>query len=180
MTNRNFSPFPVLTTKRLILRQLLESDMEEIFLLRSNTTINKYLDRQPASLPAEALNFITTINENIEKNDRLFYWAITKNDNQKLIGTICLLNFSETQNSCELGYELLTGYQGQGIMNEATTCVIEFVFQMLKLTTIDAFTHEDNQSSIKLLQKLNFQKTAICDETNPNLIVFRLVVLSRP
>ena len=42
--------------------------------------------------------------------------------------------------------------------------------------TIDAFTHKDNQSSTKLLRKFNFEETAIIDEANPNLIVFRLIV----
>ena len=59
-------------------------------------------------------------------------------------------------------------------MNEALEQIIEFTFQTLELRTIDAFTHKDNQSSTKLLQKFYFQETAIIDEANPNLILFRL------
>jgi ribosomal-protein-alanine N-acetyltransferase len=173
MINRSFSPFPVLTTKRLILRQLIASDVEEIFLLRSDPIVNKYLDRQPSKVSADALKFITIINENVAKNESL-YWAITKADNQKLIGTICLYDFSATHNSCEIGYELLTDFQGQGIMQEATTSIIEYAFHTLGITTIDALSHKHNQGSLKLLQKLNFEKTNNTDETNPDLIVFRL------
>lgn len=75
---------------------------------------------------------------------------------------------------CEIGFELLTDYQGQGIMNEAIKKNIEYSVQILGLRTIDACAHKDNHSSIKLLQKFNFAKTEIVDETNPNLIVFRL------
>jgi ribosomal-protein-alanine N-acetyltransferase len=173
MLNKNLSPFPTLTTERLILRQLLESDVQEIFLLRSDPIINKYLDRQPSKTLEDALNFIRIINVNI-KNSELPYWAITQKNNEKLIGTICLFDFSEELNRCEIGYELLTDYQGQGIMNEAIKKIIEYSFQTLGLKTIDACTHKDNQSSIKLLQKFNFEKTEIVDETNPNMIVFRL------
>src|SRR5262245_23363447 len=105
MINRNFSPFPVLTTERLVLRQLLESDIEEIFRLRSDPGINKYLNRRPSKTHADALNFIIAVNENIAINKNL-YWAITKVDSQKLIGTICLFEFSDEHNSCEIGYEL--------------------------------------------------------------------------
>ena len=97
-----------------------------------------------------------------------------RSHNGKLIGTICLFGFSDELNKCEIGYELLTDYQGQGIMSEATQKIIEFAVHILGLKTIDAFTHKDNQSSTKLLQKFNFVKTEIIDETNPDLIVFRL------
>jgi [ribosomal protein S5]-alanine N-acetyltransferase len=172
MINRNFSPFPVLTTERLVLRQLLQNDIEEIFLLRSDPDINKYLDRRPCKTPADALNFIIAINENIAKNENL-YWAITKADSQKLIGTICLFDFSAEHNSCEIGYELSTDHQRQGIMQEAAASVIEFAFQTLGITSINAFSHRDNQSSMNLLQKLNFEKTRVHDDTNTEMILFK-------
>lgn len=173
MINRNFSPFPVLTTERLVLRQLLESDIEEIFLLRSDPVINKYLNRRPSKVPADALNFIIAINDGIAKNENL-YWAITNVDSQKLIGTICLFDFSDEHNSCEIGYELSTDYQRQGIMQEAVASVTQFAFQTLGITSISAFSNRDNQSSMNLLQKLNFEKTRVHDDTNIDMILFTL------
>lgn len=173
MLSNILSTFPTLTTERLTLRQLLESDVQEIFLLRSDTIVNKYLDRQPTETVEEALGFIRKVNENFKNNAGL-YWAITQTDNEKLIGTICLFNFSNEGKMCEIGYELLPNYQGQGLMNEALKEIIEFTFQTLGLETIDAFTHKDNQNSTKLLQKFNFEETKIIDEVNPNLIAFRL------
>jgi ribosomal-protein-alanine N-acetyltransferase len=169
MLNSALSSVPTLTTERLTLRQLLESDVQEIFLLRSDTIINKFLDRKPSETLEDALNFIRNI-----RNNKLLYWAIAQTHNEKLIGTICLFDFSEELNKCEIGYELLTDYQGRGIMSEATKKIIEFAVHTLGLKIIDAFTHTDNQSSTKLLQRFNFEKTEISDEKNPNLIVFRL------
>jgi ribosomal-protein-alanine N-acetyltransferase len=173
MLNKILSTFPTLTTERLTLRQPLESDAQQIFLLRSDAIVNKYLDRQPTRTVEEALHFIRKVNENFKNNEGL-YWAITQRENEKLIGTICLFDFSDELKKCEIGYELLPNYQGQGIMNEALEKIIEFTFQTLELMTINAFTHKDNQSSTKLLQKFYFQETAIIDEANPNLILFRL------
>ena len=169
MINKTLSTFPLLSTESLTLRQLLETDVEQIFLLRSDATINKFLDRKPSETLEDALNFIKNI-----KNNELLYWGITQTHNGKLIGTICLFDLSDELGKCEIGYELLTDYQGQGIMSEATQKIIEFAVHTLGLKTIDAFTHKDNLSSTKLLQKFNFVKTEIIDETNPNLIVFRL------
>ncbi len=165
--------FPTLTTERLTLRQLLESDVEEIFALRSDIKINKYLDRTPSNTMIDSLNFIRRINENT-KSSELKYWGITLIDKKEIIGTICLFNLSAELKKCEIGYELLNEYQGRGLMKEATKKIIEYAFQTLGLKTIDAFTHRDNQRSTKLLQKFNFEGQTIGDQTNPNLIVFRL------
>src|ERR1700747_1897570 len=104
---RTFMPFPILTTERLTLRQLASNDEQEIFTLRSDSEINKYLDRQPSNTIEDARNFINKVNENINKNDSL-YWAITLSDKNILAGTICLFGFSDDNCKCEIGYELLT------------------------------------------------------------------------
>ena len=93
MVDINFTPFPVLTTERLTLRQLLINDEHEIFTLRSDSEINKYLDRQLSNTIDDARNFIIKVNENINKNVAL-YWAITFSDRNILVGTICLYGFS--------------------------------------------------------------------------------------
>src|SRR6478752_7508351 len=106
MLNGTFTPFPVLTTERLTLRQLVIADEQEIFTLRSDGEINKYLNRQVSNTIEDARNFIKKVNENINKNDSL-YWAITLGDRNILVGTICLFNFSNENGKCEIGYELL-------------------------------------------------------------------------
>jgi ribosomal-protein-alanine N-acetyltransferase len=174
MLNRTFTPFPVLTTERLTLRQLVLNDEEEIFTLRSDSEINKYLDRQLSNTIDDARDFINKINEHINKNDSL-YWAITLTGNNQLVGTICLYGFSDENSNCEIGYELLTGYQGQGIMKEAAEKVIDYAFNSIKVKKIDAFFHRDNQGSIKLLEKLSFRDSNKTFDTEPDLVCYGLV-----
>src|SRR4030095_10210472 len=173
MLNRTFTPFPILTTERLTLRQLTINDEQEIFTLRSDGEINKYLDRQLSNTIDDARNFINKINENINKNDSL-YWAITLSNKNILVGTICLFGFSDENDKCEIGYELLTNFQGQGIMKEAVEKVIDYAFNTIKVKKIEAFLHRDNQSSIKLLEKFSFRNSNEPDKTNPELICFYL------
>ncbi|SFF07868.1 ribosomal-protein-alanine N-acetyltransferase [Chitinophaga sp. CF118] len=173
MLNRSFTPFPILITERLTLRQLVISDEQEIFTLRSDSEINKYLDRQLSDTIEDARNFINKINENIHKNDSL-YWAITLGDKNILVGTICLFGFSDENGKCEIGYELLTNFQGQGIMKEAAGKVIDYAFNTIKVQKIEAFLHRNNQSSIKLLDKFSFRNSNEPDNTNPELICYYL------
>jgi len=173
MLNTSFTPFPILTTERLTLRQLVIADEQEIFTLRSDSEINKYLNRQVSKTIDDARNFINKVNENIDKNDSL-YWAITVSDKNILVGTICLFGFSEENNKCEIGYELLTNFQGQGIMKEAAQKVIDYAFNIIQVQKMEAFIHRDNQNSIKLLEKLSFSNSNEPEKTDTELVCFHL------
>jgi len=175
MLNKSFTPFPILKTERLILRQLEIDDEQEIFTLRSDNEINKYLDRPISNSVEDAKDFINKINEHIFNNAAL-YWAIILGDKNRLVGTICLFGFSAESGSCEIGYELLTNFQGQGIMQEAAEKTIDYAFKTIKVQRIEAFLHKDNQRSIQLLDKLSFHKSDEVDEANPELISYYLTI----
>ena len=172
MIGKNFTPFPVLKTGRLTLRQLRINDDKEIFALRSDADVNKYLNRKRSKSIDDAKNFIQIINENIQRNNSI-YWAITLNGTDKLIGTICLFDFSDDNLKAEIGYELLPDFQGKGIMQEAASKVIDVGIQQIGLTSIEAYTHSENQSSTTLLEKLNFKRHSAADD---NLMIFKLTV----
>jgi ribosomal-protein-alanine N-acetyltransferase len=171
MTLRAFTPFPTLTTQNLTLRQVTPGDAQSIFALRSDPEINKYLERNPSKTVEDAIRFINIVTENIEKNESL-YWAITLTESNAFAGTICLFGFSDKPGTCEIGYELLRNFQGQGIMLEAARKVMEYAVQTLQVQTIEAFTHQDNEGSTKLLAKLGFKKALEPDKTNPDLYGF--------
>ena len=173
MLNRSFVPFPILVSERLTLRQLIVNDEQEIFTLRSDNEINKYLDRQVSNTIEDARNFINKVNENVNLNKAL-YWGITLSDKNILVGTICLFNFSDENNKCEIGYELLTNFQGQGIMKEAAEKVIDYAFNTIRVQKIEAYFHRDNQRSINLLEKFLFKNSNEPDKTNPQMISYHL------
>lgn len=155
MLQLNFSPFPVLTTERLVLRQLTAGDEEKIFALRTDEAVNKYLDRQKARSTEEARNFIKKINKSISNNE-LVFWAITYKEDSSLIGTVCYWNVSKENESAELGYELLPSHQGKGIMQEVIATIIDYGFKTMKMQVIEAFAQKSNQRSFHLLEKFNF------------------------
>ena len=173
MTNINFKPFPVLTTESLTLRQPSTDDQRDALALRSDPEINKYLGRQPSKTIEDVINFINKVNENIEKNNSI-YWIITITKTKEFVGTICLFDFSNQKNSCEIGYELMTKFQRQGIMKEATKKIIDHAFNKMQFQKIVASTHNDNQNSTKLLEKFDFKKSVEADNQNPDLNIFTL------
>ncbi len=61
MLTINLNPFPILETSRLILRQINKNDANEIFILRSNSKVMKYIHRPIAKTLDDALQLIQII-----------------------------------------------------------------------------------------------------------------------
>ncbi|WP_158069944.1 GNAT family N-acetyltransferase [Cnuella takakiae] len=158
----------------MTLRQLSEADQHEVLVLRSDNQVNKYLERAPAQSLEEAVSFIHMINANTGNGDAI-YWGITITGSNKIIGAICLFNFSDKDNKCEIGYELGSPYQGKKIMMEAAQIVIAYGLRVIGLKRMDACTHKANEASVRLLEKLKFQKSAGCATTNEDFHLFSLV-----
>jgi ribosomal-protein-alanine N-acetyltransferase len=144
-----------LETGRLILRKIRITDQKEIFALRTDEGVNRFIDRPRPRFKKDAKEFIRRVLNGTNKSES-FYWAITLHGDSTLIGTVCLWNFTGDRKTAELGYELSEPYQGKGIMHEAVGKVIEFAFQTLGVSTIEAFTHRDNLKSHSLLDRNNF------------------------
>ena len=142
-------------TERLILRTITEHDSVEILGIRSNVAINQFLHRDPPKNSFEALDFILDIKKKSANNEIVFLGISFQND-PKLLGTICLWNFSEDRKTAELGYELLPDYHRKGIMTDAVEFILNYGFKDLNLTKIAAFTNRNNVNSIQLLLKCSF------------------------
>ena len=155
MLTLNFSPFPNLKTDRLILRRLTIEDENEIFFLRSDESVNRYVDRPKPNSLADARNHIDKLNNGIDNNESIF-WGITLLNNPAIIGTICLWNISKENYTAEVGFDLMPGFQGKGIMKEAFSEVARYGFETLKVRRLVAWVHHENSRSISLLSKFNF------------------------
>ena len=172
---KNLKTLPEIHTPTLVLRKIEESDADAILFLRTDKTVNKYIQR-PASRQiknrSDALNHIRKINRDKEENIS-FEWGMTLTNNLEIIGTICLWNFYEDHKKAEVGYNLKPTFQRKGYMSEALKKILHFGFKELDLDVIEAFTHHQNTSSIKLLEKHGFKlNTSKKDEDNSANLVF--------
>ena len=165
---------PEIITDRLLLRKLEQTDWKMISYLRSDKQVNKFVKRQSAESKEMALEFISKTNIGID-NLNLYYWAITEKNNNEMIGSICLWKFSEIQNSAEIGYDLSPKFQGKGIMTESLNSVLDFGFKDLNLDYIEAYTHEKNENSKKLLKKNGFTLVKNKkDDQNPDNVIYEI------
>ncbi len=156
MLQLNFKPFPKLESVRLLFRKVMDSDLDELFFFRSDETVLKFIGREPVKTIDEVKDFLKTIDENIEKNESIF-WGITLKENpEKIIGTICFWKIQPGNYRAELGYMLHPQYWRMGIMKEAIQEIIEYGFKTLKLHSIEARIHADNKPSEAVLLATGF------------------------
>ena len=169
---------PILKTKRLLLRELEESDWKIICYLRSDPIMNQYVQRSRAETKDEALAFIKNIKKGILEKS-IYYWGITEIGHQDIIGCISLWKFSKDRKVVEVGYELSQHKHGKGLMTEALQVVTDFAFDDLNVNCIEAFTHRDNTASRKLLEKNIFQLAEERkDENNENNVIYQRYIRS--
>ena len=163
--------FPELTTERLLLRRLKRSDWPVVSYLRSDATVNQFVKRSNAPSKELAIEFIERANDSIDKHD-LFQWCIVERNNDQMIGSICLWNFSEDRQTAEVGYDLSPAWHSKGIMTEALTHVLEFGFNNLGLEKIEAYTQWNNERSRRLLERNGFSliEDKIDDQNRDNLV----------
>lgn len=155
MNTISFLPFQNLESERLLLRQITDDDVNEVFEMRSNPDVMKFVPRPLVTTKEEALAHIKLIQNKIEENEGI-NWAITLKGNPKLLGIIGHYKISWENLRSEIGYMLLPEYQGMGIISEAVKLLIDYGFNTMKMHSLEAVIDPRNQASAKVLEKNNF------------------------
>jgi ribosomal-protein-alanine N-acetyltransferase len=138
---------------------MTHDDAEDLFFLRSNNEVMRYIDRPIAKSISDVSAYIDGIDSQINKNQAI-NWGITIRGDNRLIGTICLWQFELENFRCEVGYLLHPGFYRKRIMTEATKAVIKYGFTTLKFHSVTANVNPQNEASKMLLKSLGFELEA--------------------
>lgn len=157
---RFLSPFPVLTTNRLCLREFDQQDVPAVFDILSRQAVNEWLETDPLKSVEEA-------EARIQSRVRLFKdglglrWAITLKENpSRVIGSCGYFSLQRGTQTVEIGYELHPDYWGRGMMSEALQTVVQYSFgaqALMPVHRIEAIVLPANIPSCRILQKLGFE-----------------------
>ena len=147
--------FPVLETKRLILRQIIESDASSIFEYLSDSEVMKYYGLEPFKSENDALDEIAWYNSILEENTGI-RWGITLKHEGKVIGSCGFLNTVSNHYRTDIGFELSKEFWGQGIASEAMKEIIRYAFQQTDIQRIQALIEPLNMASQRMVEKAGF------------------------
>ncbi|MBD2770882.1 GNAT family N-acetyltransferase [Iningainema tapete] len=152
--------FPPLETLRLYLKTLDQNDFEFFYRHFSNPQINRYiLDEDPITSLEHAQEILNFYGQSTDKT--YTRWVlVTKADGQP-IGTCGFHKWSRRNYRAEIGYDLTPSAWRQGYMHEALSVMLEFGFQQMELNRVEALVYPENTASLRLLEKLHFQKEGL-------------------
>ena len=142
---------PIIETQRLILRPFILNDAEGIQELAGNYNVAKSTLNIPHPYKdGMAEEWISTQTPAWEEKSSITYAIFLKKNNQ-LMGAISLVDIKGTEG--DIGYWIGEPYWNQGYCTEATKVFLNFCFERLKLSRIEAEHLVSNPASGKVMQK---------------------------
>ena len=146
-------PWTILTTDRIVVRETVEEDMEEMY----------------ACYDAVALSFLTPLpDRETQRRNMASYrekvygffgfgeWSLISRETGELIGLMGYEPFTKGIEAVSFGYLLHPKFRGRGLALEAGEAVLRYGEEVLGFTEIRAVTDAENERSIRLLKKLGF------------------------
>lgn len=152
-----------LSTERLHLRWLVPPDAAALFTLFSNEATMRYLSMPVWTDIAKADESIARDIREHQTGDSLRFGIFLK-DSDELIGTCQIFKVHAASRRAECGYLLAPAYWRQGLASEAMRCFLHYCFHTLKLNRLEADIDPDNKASLKLLQRLGFEREGVLPE----------------
>lgn len=149
--------FPILETKRLILREIVHEDAGDIFAYFSNEDVTKHYGMQALEHIEQAEQLIQGFTKGFQ-GKRSMRWGITIKGNNRLIGTIGFNLWVPVHRRAEAGYEIHPDFWRKGLASEALEKIVEYGFQELELTRIGATVYIENTASNEMLLKQGFEQ----------------------
>ncbi|MBT1062306.1 GNAT family N-acetyltransferase [Bowmanella sp. Y26] len=144
-----------LYTERLLLRPLTLEDAAALHRLNSDERVMRYIGPLQHSVEDTAYYLQTSPLRDYQRCGYGRHAVIHKGSGE-FIG-FCGLKYLTDMQETDIGYRLHPDYWGQGLALEAAQAAMQFGQHQLGLKRIIGLAMPDNQSSIRLLQKLGMR-----------------------
>lgn len=160
----NFKPMKFyLETDRLILRELLESDVEGMFALDSDPLVHQYLGNNPIKTKQQAKEVIQSIRKQYDEFGIGRFAAIEKSSGDFIGWSGLKLNAGEKEalngfhDFIDIGYRFIPKYWGKGYATESSLATLKFGFETMSYPIIYGAAEIENVASNKVLQKIGLK-----------------------
>ncbi len=153
-------------TDRLILRELLPTDVAGMFEMDSDPEVHRYLGNKPYSAIEESQANIEFIRRQYIENG-IGRWATIEKETNNFVGWAGLKLITETTNNrinyYDLGYRFSKKYWGKGYATESAMAAKDYAFNTLKLAEIIGIADINNSGSIHVLEKVGLKRISLFD-----------------
>lgn len=140
-----------LETKRLILRPMLATDIDDLHLIFTDLKVMAAFNHDPFT----RAQMQRWLGRNLDHQDEFGYglFSVILKETGTLIGD-CGLEQMEDMGAAELGYDFRSEFWNQGYATEAAQAVRDFAFEVLQLPQLISLIRVGNVASKRLAEKV--------------------------
>lgn len=145
----------VLETKRLVLKPISLTDLDDLLALRSDPEVMRYAGDGSIHTREKVQDFIQCGRAYYEQYG-LDFFSVFEKETGDFVGQAGLFHFcfNVQQSEIELAYRLHKKYWGRGYATELGKALIEYGFNHVSLSKIIAVVHPENERSRRVLEKV--------------------------
>lgn len=157
----NYPGSRVLETARLTLRPFCAADAQQAFdNWMSDPLVTQYLTWAPHGDIAFTRRLLAAWEEEAKLDD-VFHWAIVLRGSGEVVGDISVVSLDRRAESAQVGYCLCRRLWGRGIMTEALSAVIGYLFAAVGVWRIEGTYVADNAASGRVMEKCGMQREGV-------------------
>lgn len=149
-------PWTILITKRCIIREISEADLDELYDVYKDPSVTRYTEGLYQDREKER-EYIKEYISQVYELCGFGIWAVVDRVTGKLIGRAGL-SWREGFETPELGYIISADYQRKGIATEVCREILKFAKKELQFPLIRVLFERENTASFKLCSKLGFKE----------------------
>ena len=154
------NPPQKLETERLMLRRLTADDVAPFVRFMTDEKAVQYMPFPPEQkTPEGAEGMMQWVMGAYDSDDAVFVMAITEKDKGDYIGSTGASPVAESD-AIEFFYTLLPAYWGKGYGTEAAAALVAYLSETVKAPRLMANVFTENIASVRVLEKLGFQRAS--------------------
>lgn len=147
-------------TERLIIREILPTDLDEMFELHADPEVHVFLGNKTVTNKEQTIEIINFVRQKYIDNG-VGRWAIIDKKTNEFMGWTGLdfvtKETNNHKNYYDLGYRLIKRFWGQGIATESAFASLGYAFDKLKANEVYAMADCKNEGSNKILKKVGLK-----------------------
>ncbi len=148
--------FPVLRTRRLVLRPVRPDDVDPLFERRNDPRVAE-LQAWQIPYPRERAESIITdiLAMDGPVDGQWFMSTVVEAASDEVVGDL-VLHLTNESRTAEVGYSMATQHWGQGYAAEALEAFVAWILDALPVTRLTGMLHPDNRASAMVLERTGF------------------------
>ena len=150
------STTPIIETERLVLRRMLGYDAPALHTMLSDPETMRYWSTPPHATLAETEAWVADGLAAMERGDGQDFVVL---QDSQVIGRVAFWMGNE------IGFLFSRAVWGKGYAQEAMIAVLRYGFAQLGFTSVRADVDPNNERSLKLLERVGFQRTGYAERT---------------